>query len=54
MNIAAKTGLDALNAGSKNGVHKATEVTVEFTGTKIAVKIVKPKLVLDENSRNVE
>ena len=54
MNIVAKTGWDALNAGSKKEVHKAAEVTAEFTGTKIADKIVKPKLLLDENSRNVE
>ena len=54
MDIATKTGLDALNTASKKGVHKAAELTVEFTGIKIADKTVKPKHVLDENSRNVE
>ena len=33
---------------------KAPEATGEFRGNKIVNKIVKPKLVIDENSRNVE
>ena len=42
------TGLDALETASKKAIHKAAE------GSKIADKIVKPKHVTDENSRNVE
>ena len=41
MDDATKTGLDA-------------EATGEFTGNKTAHKIIKPKLVSYENSRNVE
>ena len=35
-------------------VHKAADATGEFTGNKTAHKIIKPKLVSYENSRNVE
>ena len=56
------TGLDAPKTASKKLVHKAAETTGEFKGSKIAnavvkskdEKIVKPKHVIDENSRNVE
>ena len=34
--------------------HKAAEATGKFIGNKIANKIEKPKLLPDENSRNVE
>ena len=34
--------------------HKAAEATGAFTGNKIADKIVRPKSMLDMNSRNVE
>ena len=34
-------------------VHKAAEVTGEFIG-KMTDKIVKPKYVINENSRNIE
>ena len=54
MESATKTGLDALETASKKVWHKASEATGEFIGNKIANKIVKPKLVIDENSRNVE
>ena len=47
------TGLDALKTTSKKVFHKVAEATGEFTGNRIADKIVKPKHVIDENSRNV-
>ena len=34
--------------------HEAAEATGEFIGNKIADKTLTPKLVLDENSRNVK
>ena len=34
--------------------HEAAEATGEFIGNKIADKTLKPKPVLDENSRNVK
>ena len=34
--------------------HKAAEASGEFTGNKIAQKVVKLKSVLDGNSKNVE
>ena len=43
-----------LKTTSKKLVHKATEATCEFIRNKIADKIAKPKLVFDENPRNVE
>ena len=46
-------GLGALKTASKNIVHKAAEATVEFI-EKMTDKIVKPKYVINENSRNVE
>ena len=48
------TGLDALETAFKTVVHKALEATDQFTGNKIADKIVKSKHVTDENPRNVE
>ena len=46
-------GLGAPKTASKNIVHKAAEVTGEFIG-KMTDKIVKPKYVINENSRNIE
>ena len=51
---ATKTGLGTLETASNKVWHKAPEATGEFIGNKIVNKIVKPKLVIDENSRNVE
>ena len=42
-------GLDALKTVSKKTVHKAAETTGEFIGN----KILKQKLVIDKNSRNI-
>ena len=44
LDTATKTGPNALKAGSKKVVHKAAEVTDEFTGNKNAYKIVKQKI----------
>ena len=46
-------GLGAPKTASKIIVHKAAEVTGEFIG-KMTDKIVKPKYVINENSRNIE
>ena len=54
LDIATKTGLDALKIAPKKVVHKAAEATGEFVGKKIADKIVKPNPISAENSRNVE
>ena len=43
-----------LKTGRKNARHKAAEATKEFIGNKIVHEPVKPKLVPDQNSRNVE
>ena len=48
------TGLGALKPASKKLIYKAVQATGEFTGNKIANKIVKPKHVINEDSRNVE
>ena len=45
-----RTGLDPL----KTVTNKAAEATAEFIGNKIANKVIKPKVMTDENSRNVE
>ena len=37
---------------SKKVVHKAAEAIDEFIGNRIADKIVKPKLICDENLRD--
>ena len=54
MATAARTGLDALKTISKNEVHKAGEATGKIIGNKIADKILKPKPLPAENSKNVE
>ena len=51
---ATNTGLDAWKAASKKVAHKAAKATGEFIGNKIADKIVKPKPMLDEKSRDVK
>ena len=48
------TGVDALEADSKKVAHKVAKAKGEFVGNKIADKIVKQNLVIDENLRNVE
>ena len=50
MDTAAKTGFDA----SKEVVYKAAEATGKFIGNKIADKIVKPKPIIDDNSRHMK
>ena len=54
LHTATKTGLDALKTATKKVAHKAAKATGEFIGNKIANKIVKPKTIPDENSRNVK
>ena len=54
LDTATKTGLDFLKTSSKKVAHKSAEETDEFIENKISDKIVKPKPVPDENSRNVE
>ena len=44
------TGLDTLKTPSEKVLYKSAEATGEFIGN----KIVKPKLVIDYNSRSVE
>ena len=48
------TGLGALKTASKKIVQKATEATGEFLKNKIADKIVKPKHIIEEKTRDVE
>ena len=48
------TRINALKTVSEKVVHKATEAADEFLRNRIADKIVKRKLVIDEYSRNVE
>ena len=50
---ATKAGLYVAKPASKK-VYKTAEATEELTGQKMAQKIVKPKPVLDVNSRNVK
>ena len=50
---ATKAGLDVAKPASKK-VYKTAEATEELTGQKMAQKIVKPKPILDVNSRNVK
>ena len=54
LRAATKTGLDSLKTTFKKEVHKAAEATSGFIESKIADKIVKPKHVPHENSRNDE
>ena len=49
LEVVTEKGLDALKSSSTKLVHKT-----QFIGNKIADEIVKPKPVLDENSRNTE
>ena len=54
LDIATKTGLDALKTAPRKVVHKAGEATGKFIGNKISDKIVKPNPLPAENSRNAE
>ena len=54
LDTATKTRLDALKTASKKVVYKAAEATGEFMGSKVAEKILKAKLVLEANSRDIE
>lgn len=54
LDSAAKTGLKALKTASENVFHKVAEATGKFKGSKIADKVMKPKPVIDKNSRDVE
>ena len=49
-----KTGLKASKTASKKVFHKILEATGELIENKIAENIVKPELVSDVTSRNVE
>ena len=42
------TGLDALKTASKKLIHEAAKAPYNFIGNKIAGKIVKTRLVIDE------
>ena len=52
LDTATKTRLDALKNASKKLVYQTVQATGKLTGNTIADKIVKPKPVPDENSRN--
>ena len=52
LGTATKTGLDAAKTASKKVVYKKVEVTGELILNKSVQKIVEPKPVSDENSRN--
>ena len=52
LDTAAKTGLDTVKPVAKKVAHKAAEAIDEFIGNRIADKIVKPKLICDENLRD--
>ena len=54
MDTATKARLDALKTPFKKVVHKASEATGEFIGNEINDKIVEPKLVPNENTRDVD
>ena len=54
MVTATERELNALITASRKVVHKTAEATGEFIGSKVSDKIVKPKHVPDENSRNAE
>ena len=54
LNTPTKTGLDPLKTASKRVVHKAAEATGECLGNKIADKILNPKPLPGQNSRNDE
>ena len=54
LDTSAKIELDALKTVPKRVAHKTAEATGEFTGNKIADRIVKVKPAIDEKSKNVE
>ena len=54
LDTATKTKLDALKTVSKKVVYKVAEAADNFIGNKIADKIVKPKPLPAESSRNVK
>ena len=54
LDTATKTRLHALKTASKKVVYEAAEATGEFMGNKVAEKILKAKLVLEVNSRDIE
>ena len=54
LDTAIKTWLDAIQTAFEKLVHKVAEATGELIGKKINDKIVKPKSVIDENSKNLE
>ena len=41
LDTTTKTGINALKTDSKNVIHKATEITGEFLGNKIADRVAK-------------
>ena len=49
-----KTGVDDLKTFYKKIAQKTAEATREFIGFNIADKFVKPRPLLDENSKNVK
>ena len=51
---AIKTWLDAIQTAFEKLAHKVAEATGELIGKKINDKIVKPKSVIGENSKNLE
>ena len=54
MDTVTKARLDALKTPFRKVVHKAAEATGKFIGNEINDKIVEPKLVPNENTRDVE
>ena len=48
------TGLDALKPAFKKVIRKVAAAAGEFIENKITDKIVKPKHIIDENSKNIE
>ena len=54
LDAATKIGIDAAKTAYKKLVHERAGAACEFTGNKIADKIVKPKPVSEANSRNAE
>ena len=48
------TRLDALKTASKKLIHEAAKATYNFIGNKIAGKIVKTRLVIDEYLWNIK
>ena len=54
LDTAIKTELDALKTASKKVVFKIAETADDFIGNKIADKIVKPKSLPAESSKNIK